>query len=210
MGFQEAYTDKGLLRQQVEQNAFNDLVLKLVIQKGITKIEAKRIATQRLQERQANAFKLQGYIVGLRKKEEDALVAEKRRMQTERIRIQREQIEAHQRERIRYSIREERRRKLEAEETKELIRQDMQGVPMQNDVIGTELVSFEAKINRFLEVLKYGILQAQRLTGQPACMFASQKTGLLNELGLWANKRLPYMSGLQKNKYMQLRGKLLS
>jgi len=210
MGFNEAYARKDLLRRQVEESAFNDLVRKLVIQKSITKQEAIGIASERLQERRRNALKLEDYIGGIQQAEEEKRLAGIRRADTLKAKAERERIEAQGRERIRNSIWEVKKRTLETQYTQDLIRMSLMGAPRQADVVGTELSAFEGRVNRFLETLQYGILNAQKLTGKPRFMLIAERNGLLGKLSIWFNQKQGFMNPGQIRVYRNLVNRLSS
>ena len=66
MSFEEAYTRKEFLREQIEETKFNNLVRELVRQKHITRAEAERIAQDILRQRRYNALKVEDYIAAQR------------------------------------------------------------------------------------------------------------------------------------------------
>lgn len=208
MSFEEAYTEKTLLKRQTEESAFRDLVQKLIIQKNITKSEAIRIASERLRERRANALKISSYTDRIAQIEEEKQLASIRRGEKEKAKLEGLEREALEREKVRTSLRDLKKRTLEAQEATELIKMAMQGVPLETDIIGRELAVFEGKIGHLLGILQYGMATAETLTGKPDFMLRNEKVGLLTELSNWAKRKWDYMSSGERVKFQDLTKRL--
>jgi len=210
MSFEEAYTRKEFLREQIEETKFNNLVRELVRQKHITRAEAERIAQDILRERRYNALKVEDYIAAQRAYEEEKRLAAIRRAEALKAKLRKERLEAIKRDEIRHNIRMLKKKKLEEKYKAQLIKEALATIPRRTDVLGRELENFEGRVNRFLEPLKYGILTAQKLTGKPRRMFINERAGLLNEMGRWFDKWYNYLSPEQRKRYYALVNRLTS
>lgn len=210
MGFEQGYTRKNLLKRRAEEISFNNLVNQLTRQKHITKTEAREIALERLKQRRRNALKFESSIVDIQEKEEEKRLARIRRAEKEKARLQEVRKGILQRQRARYSIREAKKRKLEEKETQQHIRESMRRIPRERDTIGTELTTFEGRVSRFLEPLRYGVSTAQKLTGKSWRMILTGRNGLLNQLNIWYDKKQRFMSIGQKKRYQRLIARLRS
>ena len=204
MSFEEAYTRKEFLREQIEETKFNNLVRELARQKHITRAEAERIAQDILRQRRYNALKVEDYIATQRAREEEKRLAAIRRAEAIKAKLRKEKLEEIERDKIRRKIKALRKKKLEEKYKAQLIKEALAAIPRRNDTIGRELENFEGRINRFLETLKYGMLTAQKLTGKPARMILSEKRSLAIKLSEWAKERWAYMTAEQKRKYNEL------
>jgi len=208
MSFEEAYTRKNLLRSQVEETKFNNMVRELMLCKKINRAQAERIVRNIIRERRANALIVEDYIGEQRRAEEEKRRAGIRWAQKRKVEIEKQIREIEEREKVRGSIKQLRQRSLEEKYKKQLIEQALAEIPRQKDIIGRELENFEGRINRFLEPLKYGMLMAQKLTGKPERMIRAEKQGILVSMSNWAKKRWAYMSPDQRAKFNTLVGRI--
>ena len=206
----ENVTRRDLLRYGVEEQTFNRIVRLLSEGKGYTRQQAEQIAKRILEERRRNYVALEEYFDSLEAKEYQERQKRILRAKAQRQKINRELMDRIRRDREAIQAQIQRERMLKERFREQLNREQQQKLIYSADFARHELARFEGMVNAFIEPLKYGISQAEKMTGKPRRMFLNQREALIQMLSEWFSRMSRFLSPDDIRKYRELIDKLTS